>query len=179
MHGHHEATMGLAGVPWPRAQSSSSEPHCTGAPWHRLRSQSQSRVQTAPSHNKCAKWSAAFSIHVSSAVAQPCGPLGLLLWEVSHRYPVVDGTRPGVAMVVGHARCALQYAAAVVERADHVPFALPPCHSTAVPQRAGALPDHLRSPVPLGRPRGGKTSGKSCLFRQSGSTPGPPRGRIF
>ena len=45
--------MGLAGVPWPRAQSSSSEPHCTGAPWHRLRSQSQSRVQTAPSHNKC------------------------------------------------------------------------------------------------------------------------------
>ena len=128
---------------------------------------------------------------MSSAVAQPCGPLGLLLWEVSHRYPVVDGTRPGVAMVVGHARCALQYAAAVVERADHVPFALPPCHSTAVPQRAGALPDHLRSPVPLGRPRGGKTSGKSFLFRQSGSTlgrpgegffrksrstPGPPRG---
>ena len=61
MHGHHEATMGLAGVPGPRAQSSSSEPHCTGAPWHRLRSQSQSprayiQLQTAPSHNK---WSAA------------------------------------------------------------------------------------------------------------------------
>ena len=29
MHGHHEATMGLAGVPGPRAQSSSSEPHRT------------------------------------------------------------------------------------------------------------------------------------------------------
>ena len=95
------------------------------------------------------------SIHVSSVVAQPCGPLGRLVREVSHRYPVVDGTRPGVAMVVGHARCALQYAAAVVERADHVPFALPPCHSTAVSQRAGR-----RSARPFSLSR----------------TPGPPQG---
>ena len=101
--------MELAGPSLGRELRALALSHTAPVPaWHRLRSQSQSRVQTAPSHNKCAKWSAAFSIHVSSAVAQPCGPLGLLLWEVSHRYPVVDGTRPGVAMVVGHARCALQ-----------------------------------------------------------------------
>ena len=53
MHGHHGATMGLAGVSLgPRAQSSSSEPHRIGAAWHRLRTRSQTRVQTAPSHNK-------------------------------------------------------------------------------------------------------------------------------
>eukprot|EP00964_Phaeocystis_antarctica_P094310 scaffold61053_cov50-Phaeocystis_antarctica.AAC.1 len=59
MHGHHEATMGLAGASLGRehrAQSSSSEPHRTGAAWHRLRTRSQARVQTAPSHTK---WSAA------------------------------------------------------------------------------------------------------------------------
>ena len=111
-------------------------------------------------------------ISCCSALWSTCSPLGLLLWEVSHRYPVVDGTRPGVAMVVGHAKCALQYAAAVVERADHVPYALPPCHSTAVPQRAGTLPDHLRSPVPLGRPQGGKPA-----FFSSGSPLGRPQGR--
>ena len=69
--------MGLAGVPWPRAQSSSSEPHCTGAPWHRLRSQSQSRVQTAPSHNKCEMFGGikAVSPWVKSASEKlPCLP---------------------------------------------------------------------------------------------------------
>ena len=181
MHGHHEATMGLAGVPWPRprAQSSSSEPHCTGAPWHRLRSQSQSRVQTAPSHNKCEMVGGVLHSRVISCCSALWSTWSAALGSVTS----IPGCRwhpPGSR----HGRwarqvCAPKYAHAVVERADHVPFALPPCHSTAVPQRAGALPDHLRSPVPLGRPRGGKTSGKSCLFRQSGSTPGPPRGRIF
>ena len=35
-----------------RAQSSSSEPHRLGAAQHRLRTPSQSREQTAPSHTK-------------------------------------------------------------------------------------------------------------------------------
>ena len=68
---------------------------------------------------------------------------------------------------------ALQYAAAVVERADHVPFALPPCHSTAVSQRAGR---RSARPSSLSRTPGPPQGGKPCLFRKSGSTPGPPRG---
>jgi len=38
--------MGLAGVPGPRAQSSSSEPHRTGAPWHHLRCISVTKSRT-------------------------------------------------------------------------------------------------------------------------------------
>ena len=55
MHGHHEATMGLAGVSLGRELRALALSHTappTGAPWHHLRSQSQSRVQTAPSHTR-------------------------------------------------------------------------------------------------------------------------------
>ena len=56
MHGHHEATMGLAvacGASLGRELRALGAKHRFGAAWHCLRTRSQIRVQTAPSH---AKW---------------------------------------------------------------------------------------------------------------------------
>ena len=59
MHGHHKATMGLAGPSLGRELRARALSHTAPVlAWHRLRSQSPSRVQTATSHNK---WSAASS----------------------------------------------------------------------------------------------------------------------
>ena len=47
MHGHHEATMGLAGPSLGRELRARALSHTAPVPaWHRLRSQSPSRVQT-------------------------------------------------------------------------------------------------------------------------------------
>ena len=65
MHGHHEgrlkSRMGLAGMVTGRELRALALSHTPlwsgfGAAWHRLRTRSQTRVQTAPSHSK---WSAA------------------------------------------------------------------------------------------------------------------------
>ena len=50
-----------------RVQSSSSEPHRTGAAWHRLRTRSQTRVQTAPSAHQMVGGIKAISPCVKSA----------------------------------------------------------------------------------------------------------------